>query len=162
MRIFPFLLLCGSVLLCATVGCGEKNPLMTPAGGTVLLDGKPLEGATVNFMGEGAARAASGVTDASGKFSLTTFEPNDGAAPGKHIVTISKIPAVASAPPSGGNVSSREVVESAQSYAKAGEMPEIKNEIPDKYSQPLNSGLSAEVKEGQPNNFTFELSSSGS
>jgi len=76
--------------LLALVGCGGK-PGPVPVQGTVLLDGKPLEGATVSFVPEGGTgRSASGFTDKDGVFHLMTTNPNDGAVPGNYRVTVTK------------------------------------------------------------------------
>jgi len=42
-------------------------------------------------------RAAGGITDASGKFQLTTLNANDGAMPGKYKVAVSKAVATSEA-----------------------------------------------------------------
>ena len=73
-------------------GCGgESLPKRVPVSGSVTYKGKAVEGATVGFLCEGAPRMASGITDKDGKFTLTTYEPNDGAIPGKHTVTVTKM-----------------------------------------------------------------------
>jgi hypothetical protein len=61
---------------------------MSPVHGQVLLDGKPLSGAMVTFICPNAQRFSSGTTDAEGKFTLTTFTPNDGALIGENAVTV--------------------------------------------------------------------------
>jgi hypothetical protein len=52
------------------------------------LQGKPLAGATLTFLCAGAPRLAIGKTDTAGNYQLTTFEPNDGAILGEHVVTV--------------------------------------------------------------------------
>jgi hypothetical protein len=52
--------------------------------------GQPVAGATVSFLGRNSPRIASGETDEQGQFQLTTFEANDGAVLGTHIVTVYK------------------------------------------------------------------------
>jgi len=86
------------VCVCAMLlvaGCGPSRPKVAKVTGTVTMNGKPVEGATVAFFpqnevtpGVGGGRMASGVTDAQGKFKLMTFEPGDGAVLGKHKVTV--------------------------------------------------------------------------
>jgi hypothetical protein len=76
-----------SLLLIAVTGCG-KGPLV-PVRGTVKLDGRPLPQATVRFIArEAGGRDALGFTDADGVFRLTTFQPGDGAFPGKYKVIV--------------------------------------------------------------------------
>ena len=83
------LLVIGSLTV---MGCGGDGlPKRVPVSGTVTHQGKPVIGATVSFHGQGAPRVASGVTDDSGKFTLTTYNPNDGAIPGSHTVTVVKL-----------------------------------------------------------------------
>lgn len=70
-------------------GCGPKYPETIPVAGTVTLDGRPVSGAAVVFTPE-AGEAATATTDASGRFSLSTFRLGDGALPGDYRVTVSK------------------------------------------------------------------------
>jgi hypothetical protein len=66
--------------------------------GIVMLDGKPLEGATVTFVPEGGrGRSASGLTGSDGVFHLTTFNTGDGALPGTYKVTVTLHEALAGA-----------------------------------------------------------------
>ena len=53
-----------------------------------MLDGKPLGGAKVIFQPK-KGRAAAGITDGDGRYSLTTLEKHDGAVPGLYRVIIS-------------------------------------------------------------------------
>ena len=53
--------------------------------GVVKYRGKPITGAQVAFHGTYTATA---ITDEKGKFSLTTFEPHDGALPGEYVVVL--------------------------------------------------------------------------
>src|SRR5687767_3762775 len=75
------------------IGCGDTSTLagVTKVEGTVTYKSAPIEGATVMFSPQGGGRAASGKTDASGRFQLTTVNLNDGALPGKYNVAISKV-----------------------------------------------------------------------
>jgi len=78
-------------------GCGGVSdaPPLAPVSGTVTMGGKPVADATVGFHldGEGAPRAGTGTTDENGKFRITTFNTNDGAIVGTHVVTVAKIQA---------------------------------------------------------------------
>jgi len=89
--------LCGVAFL-AVCGCGagvEGRPDLVPVTGTVMYGGNPLAGATVSFWTEKAPRPATGITNAEGKFSLSMFDPNDGAMAGENVITVSKAAAVA-------------------------------------------------------------------
>ncbi len=82
-----------AILLCAGCGGVVDRPQLAPVSGVVMMDGKPLADVNVTFYfdGEQAPRPAVGTTDESGKFRLTTFDTNDGAIVGTHIVTVTKI-----------------------------------------------------------------------
>ena len=80
--------------LLAALGCSSKGghlPKTVPAAGVVTLDGKPVDGAQVVFVpaAEGAT-GAFGTTNASGHFSLRSYEEKDGAIPGDYKVQVSK------------------------------------------------------------------------
>ncbi len=129
--------------LVAMGGCGSGRPKTVPVTGTVTLDAKPVEGASVMFMPEAGGKPAVGVTDKDGRFTLKTFEPGDGALPGKHNVSITKQETTGftadkdglSGPPGPGG-------------------PKVTWIVPQKYSDAKNSGLTADVKPGMgPLNF---------
>jgi hypothetical protein len=141
--------------LAAAAGCsGRKTewqrPKVVPAGGMVRYQGKPLEGALVTFSNSAQGLSASGRTDAQGKFTLTSFEEGDGALPGKHVVTVSKVQMPPtpdrSAPPRRGSARS----------------PEMQPRwlIPQRYSNPATSGLTAEVGENGSTEIVLDLQGS--
>jgi hypothetical protein len=68
-------------------GCGESGPKIVPVSGTVTIDGQPLTYGHVQVLAAGW-RPASGRLDGSGRFTLTTTEPNDGCAVGTHPVVV--------------------------------------------------------------------------
>lgn len=73
-------------------GCGEEpRPLCQPVSGVVLVNGKPAKDLLVSYHPQAAtpgnAIAATGRTDAEGKYTLSSFMPNDGAPPGEYIIT---------------------------------------------------------------------------
>ncbi len=127
-----------SLLMLLLMGCGgESKPSTVPVTGLVTLNGEPVAEASVTFYPQ-EGRSASGVTDSSGIFTLTTFEAGDGAIAGKHRVSIGK-----------------------QSNVPAGNTPEelakIKEEIPSKYNNAETSGLTADVVAGQDAPIDFNL-----
>lgn len=77
-----------ALVLLLACGCGKK--MMAKVEGTVLLDGKPLDGATVVFQPEQGGLPASGLTGSDGVFHLTTRSTGDGAREGNYKVTITK------------------------------------------------------------------------
>ncbi|MDB5308321.1 MAG: hypothetical protein JWO38_2523 [Gemmataceae bacterium] len=70
----------------AVAGCGSG---LTPVSGVVKLDGAPVEGATVTFVTEDGKQSATGFTDASGNFTLTT-DAKAGARAGHYKVVVVK------------------------------------------------------------------------
>lgn len=76
-----------------TAGCGRRVTLV-PVSGVVEVDGKPLPmGAITVAPADG--RAAGGVIEAGGRFTLSTFEPGDGVMPGRHKVVVNSSKALA-------------------------------------------------------------------
>jgi hypothetical protein len=93
-------------MLFSLSGCNQSNrPATFPVHGKVTYRGQPVADASVTFITPGASRAATGTTDESGNFQLTTFEHNDGAIAGTHDVTVKKYehepPPLPQAPASG-------------------------------------------------------------
>lgn len=70
------------------LGCSRPGTAPTvPAAGTLLRDDTPLGDVTVVFN-PASGRPAMGVTDAAGRFVLSTFRRGDGAIAGNHRVTL--------------------------------------------------------------------------
>jgi hypothetical protein len=74
-------------------GCGDGRIPTYPVTGSVSVNGRPAEGAIVVFCPLGTAAEVehlrpAGMADASGKFTLTTFEPSDGAPSGEYKVLV--------------------------------------------------------------------------
>jgi hypothetical protein len=73
-------------------GCGGDGKIARyPVAGTVLVDGKPAEGVVIVFCpvsgtDEFMKERPFGTTDAEGKFTLMTFDPDDGAPAGDYKV----------------------------------------------------------------------------
>ncbi len=148
-RLPGLMLLAGS---CVLAGCSPKPaiPGLTQATGMVTYQGTPVEGATVIFAPEGEGRAATGRTDATGRFRLTTLTSNDGALSGRYRVGIAKTEVT------GGDLSREE----AQAYVEQhGHPPEVtvREVLPEKYKAPNGSGLSVEISADGSNEFTFDL-----
>lgn len=147
-----------SLLTLLSLGCGgSAHPDMVPVSGTVSYQGQPLAGAQVVFHNDKAPRAASGQTDAQGNFTLTTFEPGDGAIVGEYRVSVAKIQGAA-------ELSSASAADPSAAYsqgmmaAASGDMSSLqKHELPTKFANPQTSGLTATVSKDGPNKFPFEL-----
>lgn len=85
------------VILIYLAGCGQKENLV-PVSGEVLLDGKPLDGATVTFHPVKGGPVGSAMTDSSGRFTVMTGTLR-GIKPGEYIVTVVKTGEVVRADP---------------------------------------------------------------
>lgn len=78
------------IALLIAVGCSYGGPSysLSPASGTVSMDGKPVANAVVVFHSE-SAPIASAITDSSGQFQLATGSHGEGIAIGDFLVQIS-------------------------------------------------------------------------
>ncbi|MFO0863660.1 MAG: carboxypeptidase-like regulatory domain-containing protein [Gemmataceae bacterium] len=138
------------LILGACVGCGS-NPKAGqqpthPVTGKVLLNGTPLEGATVTFHPTGKSVGASGTTNATGEFRLTTYEQNDGAVAGTFKVTVKKMESEGKA---------KEIAPGV--LDPNGAVTAAKSLVPAKYTTPEQTDLTANVTDAGPNQFTLEL-----
>jgi hypothetical protein len=119
-----------------------------------------VAGASVAFLAPGASRHAVGTTDEAGKFQLTTFEPNDGAIPGTHVVTVSKTespPAPSYQASPDGRIDPAAVERAMREAALRLEQAEKTGSgLPGKYANHATSDLRLEVVE-EPNHFEIEL-----
>jgi len=79
--------------LTAIAGCGEKGIPCNPVHGSVLVDGKPADGAMVIFCPVGGSEQVQktrpfGFTGSDGKFELLTVKKDDGAPAGDYKVLV--------------------------------------------------------------------------
>jgi hypothetical protein len=150
---------CGFFALITLTGCGAESSTV-PVSGIVTQNGKPVEGATVTFVrGSGdlsKGEIASGRTDASGRYELTThFGPKSsaqGAPPGEYKITVSK-----QVPPPGIPAEKYKAMVDAQN--KAGENgatlplnqlpPPMVEYFPPRYSSPEQSQMKVTVEKGK-------------
>jgi len=148
--------------LCISLGCSGRpdRPATYPVSGKVTYRGKPVAGASVAFRAPGAPRLAVGTTDEAGNFRLTTFEPNDGAVLGTHVVTVNRrssastagIPTVEDV--ASGKLSTEEI--NAAIDRSGAVASKTRSELPAKYADRKTSDLHREVIEGE-NVFQIEL-----
>jgi hypothetical protein len=142
---------CFAVSAMVLVGCSgaavdPNRPKVVPVSGVVSYQGQPIEGAVVTFNNQAANTTGSAKTDSAGRFVLSTFGKNDGAVPGPQMVAIQRVEVIDKTPLG--------VDVSAGGKALP---PEIRWLIPQKYSDPTKSGLTAEVSASGPNDFKFDL-----
>jgi hypothetical protein len=145
------------LVLAAMVGCGDGEPAgrpaRVPAGGVVRHNGQPLPGATVVLIPVSDTHGATAMTDNEGRFQLQTFDPGDGAVPGKYQVTVRKVEMVAGRP-----MANSEGGNGGEGGDEASVIQSIERPlIPEKYFRPTTSGLEAEVSEQGENAFAFDL-----
>jgi hypothetical protein len=131
----------------AFAGCGEPpkdvpQVALHPLTGIINVNGKPAGGAIVSLHASGMPELGvvtpHGITDENGKFSLTTYQPEDGAPEGKYQVTVSWA----------------DLLTKSSSDAEYG--PE---KLPPRYQNPAMSGLELEVKPGISEAIVMELKS---
>jgi hypothetical protein len=67
-------------------GCGDGRPRIVPTSGQVLMNGKPLTGHVgfVRVVPAGARAATGRIDPADGRFTLTTYDTDDGCVEGTH------------------------------------------------------------------------------
>lgn len=124
----------------ALIGCGDDGPRIVPVNGVVTFKGKPIRNINVMFVpSDGKGRIAQGTSDESGKFSLQTEKPGDGAMMGDYKVSFKFV---------------SEIVPDMPGFA-GGVKPEP-SPIPLKYGDETKSGFTAKV---EPSNdeFKFDL-----
>tara|TARA_R110002111_G_scaffold262694_1_gene340234 strand:- start:185123 stop:185542 length:420 start_codon:yes stop_codon:yes gene_type:complete len=122
----PVIILVASMLCAGCSGNKDKDlPDTVSVAGMVTYQGKPVPDATVMLYPVKGRKPASGRSDASGKFSLTTFKKNDGAIPGEHKVTVN-------------------------AFESTPQGVSMKSAIPVKYSNQASSPLAITVSEAEP------------
>lgn len=146
----------GMVMLAA--GCSRSDrPKVVPVTGAITYHNLPVEGASVMFtpLGIGKERSATAVTDAAGKFQLSTFGPADGAVPGQYKVTVFKSPPALDTADIENQIDENKVAMQAADQ----ELPETEAKpfLPEKYASVNTTLLDATVKDGEKNEFSFEL-----
>lgn len=119
------------------LGCGPADDLISISG-TILNDEKPVQGATVAFIGNNGGTYGTGITDAAGKFSLR-------AAPGQNKVAIAKDDMPSGPPPSSNPED--QTMGTPEQVAKAMKSAP-KPIIAAKYGNPDKSGIVIDVKQG--------------
>jgi hypothetical protein len=135
-----------ATLLVAVAGCGlgGTSTPREPVSGTVTFDGHPLEAGTIQFQPAGRAEGvASWATITAGRFDIPRAE---GPVPGKYMVAIFNAPGDR---PAGGSADATVPVPRSRNRSARTDA------IPARYN--ARSELTAEVKAGGPNSFTFDL-----
>ncbi len=85
--------------LAAVSGCGDSDVNLVKVSGTITRNGKPYEGALVEFMPDRsnpAATIGTDVTGPDGNYLIKSASGRTGLAPGKYSVKVSKAPTASS------------------------------------------------------------------
>jgi hypothetical protein len=136
------------------LGCGHRGPVVEMVEGVVLLDGQPVEGATVLFSpdagGEAGGLPAAGRTDSTGTFRLNAAggaKFGAGTKIGDYIVTVTK--------------QDHDPVPPPDPNGPPSAPPNVKvwDVLPVVYKHAVTTPLRATVKKGK-NTYRFELDSS--
>lgn len=131
-------------LICAAMpfigGCGDNSGRISVSG-TVELDGKPLEGATVAFVGKGGGALASASTNKDGKFIIK-------AAPGDNKVAVSKSNVAPDSAPTSAPSTRPEDLMMGRPAPVSKTNKDASKIVPAKYSNPASSGLAFEISAG--------------
>jgi hypothetical protein len=139
------ILLWGLMLILLS-GCGRANRGTVPVSVEIWYNGKPVAEASVQILNS-EGKYAVGVTDNKGVARLFTFEPNDGAMPGRYRVAADKHETVFPDAPKS----------AAEDTGKIAGEPKHTWHIPQKYTDVNTSELSLEVVKGRKNHFVFQL-----
>lgn len=125
------------------VGCGgSSGPELAKVTGTVTYQGKPIPLGTISFQPtDPAGTPATGIIGDDGSYALQTTEPGDGARLGSYTVAIRAVEGEPEVP---------------LDYIPKKKPPAPKALVPEKYSNPMSSGLTAKVESGR-NTINFEL-----
>jgi len=159
---FTLVLVGLSVLVFA--GCNNPDARFSKVEGTITYNGVAVEGANVVFTpASGTGEPATGLTNASGKFTLTTpgaTNSGSGAVPAEYIVEVTKVETTQRTDPDelleqSGEITYEEL--QRRLNAKGGSTTTFSHKqlIPSKYSS--GSPLRATVVKGKNSPFEFDL-----
>lgn len=163
------LLLITACVLGLASGCsrGRQYPPTHSVSGFVTVEGQPVAEALVSFLPVDGQNPANGVTDASGRYELTSFTRGDGAMEGSFRVTIVKYekevedePAASAEKPAAEEADSGET--GNEGYVPAGMLVSQydtgpKNLLPKQYADQQKTPLTAAVR-AEENSIDFDLS----
>jgi len=152
MRLFCLTLL-PLCLILPLSGCqGDGKPEVAPTTGVVTYDGEPVAKASVAFVPMGEAPNAIGTTDDEGRFTLTTFNPGDGAVVGAHRVIV--VPHNPNLEQLSGDMSDPNEYLAAVAEAEAREK---QSSLPPRYASVETTDLTVTVKPGTENELSLKL-----
>jgi hypothetical protein len=139
----------GPLFLAVAAGCGSSpmNPGHAAVTGKITLDGQPLAGASVTFVGVGdtPGAGATGTTDETGTYVLAHFRAGAGLPPGDYKVMIAKRVMSDGSPIPAGTLSIAELA--------------TRELIPPRYSDYQGTQLTAVVHKDSTSPLDFHLAS---
>lgn len=133
-----------TIVAATSAGCGFRQPTAQVTG-TVTFEGEPIEQGTIVFEGKDL-RPATGKIENGKIIDCFTHDPGDGVPVGKHKVAIQAT-----------NTGGSAVVSSPEEKTSTDYMGGGESLIPDRYTNPATSGLTATVTSSGPNEFEFKL-----
>jgi hypothetical protein len=162
------------------------RPPLHPVAGTLVVDGKPVEGAVVTFVSQaeedGREYLAVSATDKDGRFWLRTFSSfGDGAVAGRHLIKVEQMVPTGRmiegygmysmldigtippwldperAPDPANPRSDSMMMDPMMGSCAFPGMPEMVNILPSRFANEKTSGLTAEVTMEGPNEFLIQL-----
>lgn len=134
-----YLLLCALLFAVAVVATGCGKPKVT--GKVTFTDGSPLTQGTVNFTDDKIL--CKGSIQEDGTFEMRTLKPGDGVPPGTYKVYLTE------------TMRFGEAIEST-SLDTTAVMHKTVNDVPPKYSNPEQSGLTIDVKKSMKYDITID------
>jgi hypothetical protein len=158
----------------AGAGCGPTDRIqIAPVTGIVRYNGAAVKGAYVQFSKAGAPIVAAAHTDDTGKFTLTSYQKDDGAPVGENKVIISLFPPI-NDDRQEMEAKRAEIMKIADPNEQARKLDEIAgsrkkrileqrkksaklNKLPERYASEATSSLSFNVKAGVKNECEFDL-----
>jgi hypothetical protein len=149
-----FTIVCLGQAGCSGGAEGGGRKTVYKVSGKVTMRGGPLIGATVAFAPKENQPVAIGKTDDAGMYTLTTYDPGDGAAKGDFAVTVMKI--VASSSANADAPHGVDVQPSSTHGAKASKASSDGNLVPPEYADSSKTPLSFKVEE-KDNTYNIEI-----
>jgi len=155
-----------SLFVFGLTGCSNPDSKYVKVEGAITYNGQTVEGATViNASGEPGGESASGTTDASGKYTLTSSGATNtftGVLPGEYTVSVSKTLSTVTPDPDEeaekkGDITYDELQKRLSAKGGSTAKAEHKDLLPKQYAQSSKTPLKATIEKGKVSTQNFEL-----
>lgn len=146
-----------AIIFTAIAGCGGgvSGPAFVPVSGVVLLDGKPVDGATIVFTPKKEGTMSMALSAPDGSFAMKSGSGRKGAAVGDHDVTVMlSLSTEPEAKPTGDGLAPPLAIELSNDPPKAKPV-KVGFVIPERYSKP--GALTVTVPSGGLTGYKLEL-----